>query len=167
MKTEEFISKWSNFWILDKQSAELTAAFTRELEALMPSPSHAAQDRGEGKTELLFQGFRLDGTVAFTGLSIDGIAASYSPEKIKEMKLFEWTGVLDWHGQHIYRGNKVTSYNGKTGKEFTGIVEYEPQGCMYIIKGESRYLELSASAAQGDENGIKLTDVQIIGRAKI
>lgn len=112
--------------------------------------------------ELLFKGYHADGKVAFTGLPMYAIVSDYTRQEIQKMHIFEWTNVTDWRGINIYIGDKVRMYS-KGEPTLIGYVEYEPQLCRYIVRGEKCYDDLSHSGMTGSEEGIKLDSVEIIG----
>lgn len=110
----------------------------------------------------LFKAFHPEGLIAFTGLTIPQMCYEYSSGDLRDMHIFEWTGVMDWRGINIYRGDKV-AMNLKDKETFIGYVEYCDQLCRYIVKSEKSYDDLSHSAMSGNEDGIKLLSVEIIG----
>lgn len=115
--------------------------------------------------ELLFRGFDINGNPSFTGYTIPSICASFTKDEMLLQRTFEWTGVMDCFGINIYRGDIVVKTNSIIGKSFKGVVYYEPQGCIYIIKNDKRYINLSDSRMFSDEEGIKLTDINIVGNS--
>lgn len=112
--------------------------------------------------ELLYRGFHPDRKAAFTGLNMHQIISEYTRQELEAMHIFEWTNVMDWRGINIYRGDLVQMYS-KGEPALRGYVEYEPQLCRYIVKGENTYDDLSHSAMTGSEEGIKLDSVEIVG----
>ncbi len=112
--------------------------------------------------ELLFKGYTSEKRVAFTGLMMHQIIAEYSREEIQSMSIFEWTNVMDWRGINIYRGDKVQMFS-KGEKTLMGYVEYEPQLCRYIVKGEKAYDDLNHSAMTGSSEGVTLDGIEITG----
>lgn len=113
--------------------------------------------------ELLFRGFK-DGRAVFTGLTISQILGEFPRTEIEAMSIFEWTNVRDWRGINIYRGDKVQMYsNGQP--TLSGYVQYEPQLCRYIVKGEKTYDDLSHSGMTGSEEGIRLDSIEVIGNS--
>lgn len=112
--------------------------------------------------ELLFKGYHSNKQVAFTGLPMQSIISDYPRKEIEAMHIFEWTNVTDWRGINVYRGDLVQMYS-KGQPTLLGYVEYEPQLCRYIVKGEKTYDDLSHSGMTGSEEGIKLDSVEIVG----
>lgn len=112
--------------------------------------------------ELLYRGFRENGTAAFTGLKMSQIISEFSRVEIESMRIFEWTNCMDWRGINIYRGDEVQMYS-QANQTLRGYVEYEPQMCRYIVHGEKTYDDLSHSGVTGSAEGIKLDSVEIVG----
>lgn len=112
--------------------------------------------------EMLYRGFNESGKAVFTGLRMSQIIADYTLTEIEVMHILEWTNVVDCWGINIYRGDKVQMYS-KGVPTLSGYVQYEPQLCRYIVKGEKTYDDLSHSGMTGSEDGIKLDSVEIIG----
>ena len=114
----------------------------------------------------LFRGFWPDKKAAFTGLEIPQILGEYSLPDIKSMTIFEWTGVMDWRGINIYRGDIVTVTKKNSGV-FRGVVEYQPQLCRYIINNKEtrRYQDLSYSGQTGSEEGIRMDSIEVTGNS--
>lgn len=112
--------------------------------------------------ELLYRGFYANRKTAFTGLAMHQIISEFSREKVESMHIFEWTNTMDWRGINIYRGDVVQMFS-KGEPTLRGYVEYEPQLCRYIVKGEKSYDDLSHSGMTGSEEGIRLDSIEIVG----
>ena len=74
-------------------------------------------------------------------------------------KPLQFTGLKDVFRKDIYEGQAVVN----THLPFKGIVTYEPQGARWIIKSE-RYIDLTEKTIMiGDEDGIILADIEVLG----
>lgn len=114
------------------------------------------------KREMLYRGFNENGKSVFTGLKMSQIISEFTRAEIEAMHILEWTNVVDWRGINIYRGDKVQMHSKGT-PTLSGYVQYEPQLCRYIVKGEKTYDDLSHSGMTGSEDGVRLDSVEIIG----
>ena len=109
-------------------------------------------------------------------LTIDDIFIQCYPSFFKQTNRDETTGncefiaeilctnVKDMNNNEIYEGHIIVKKKNMTN-DFIGVVVYCKQMCRYIIEGKNttRYMNLSDSAQYGDEYGIVMSSLEIIG----
>lgn len=78
-----------------------------------------------------------------------------------QFKLRQYIGLRDRDNNEIYEGDIIE----KTSDGFVGIVEYEPQGAQFVFRNiyEKRFRTFIEQEQYGDENGISLTGIKILG----